>query len=90
MKGKEGKGDRSSIQTSGRSGGGGGSVTETGALFPRLNVKETKRVGPRAPPRNKMALYEQFTFPSHRYVPPSLPLPASKPPTTYTPQVLTA
>ncbi|XP_024538140.1 ELF3-like protein 2 isoform X2 [Selaginella moellendorffii] len=37
-----------------------------GALFPRLHVKETKNAGPRAPPRNKMALYEQFTVPSHR------------------------
>ncbi|CAM6087338.1 unnamed protein product [Calypogeia fissa] len=87
MKGtKECKGDRSSNQASGGTGGCGGSVTETGALLPRLHVKETKRVGPRAPPRNKMALYEQFTFPSNRYVPPSLPLPALKTPTTYGPQ----
>lgn len=44
---------------------------ENGVLFPRLNVKETKTAGPRAPPRNKMALYEQFTIPSHRFVQPS-------------------
>lgn len=44
---------------------------ENGVLFPRLNVKETKMAGPRAPPRNKMALYEQFTIPSHRFVQPS-------------------
>lgn len=45
--------------------------TESGLLFPRLNLKETKTSGPRAPPRNKMALYEQFTIPSHRFVQPS-------------------
>lgn len=44
---------------------------ESGVLFPRLNVKETITAGPRAPPRNKMALYEQFTIPSHRFVQPS-------------------
>lgn len=44
---------------------------ESGVLFPRLNVKETKTAGPRAPPRNKMALYEQFTIPSNRFVQPS-------------------
>ncbi|CAK9875002.1 unnamed protein product [Sphagnum jensenii] len=37
------------------------------ALFPRLHVAETKRMGPRAPPRNKMALYEQFTIPVKRF-----------------------
>lgn len=44
---------------------------ESGVLFPRLNVKETNTAGPRAPPRNKMALYEQFTIPSHRFLQPS-------------------
>ncbi|KAJ7558840.1 hypothetical protein O6H91_04G058300 [Diphasiastrum complanatum] len=47
----------------------GGGCLETGALFPRLHVKETKNAGPRAPPRNKMALYEQLTVPAHTFVP---------------------
>uniref|UniRef100_J3L157 Uncharacterized protein n=1 Tax=Oryza brachyantha TaxID=4533 RepID=J3L157_ORYBR len=39
-----------------------------GPLFPRLHVSDAvKGGGPRAPPRNKMALYEQFTVPSHRF-----------------------
>ncbi|KAF0918214.1 hypothetical protein E2562_023148 [Oryza meyeriana var. granulata] len=39
-----------------------------GPLFPRLHVNDAaKGGGPRAPPRNKMALYEQFTVPSHRF-----------------------
>ncbi|XP_073008169.1 protein HEADING DATE 3B [Typha latifolia] len=37
-----------------------------GPLFPRLHVNDADKGGPRAPPRNKMALYEQFTIPSHR------------------------
>ncbi|KAF8724825.1 hypothetical protein HU200_020763 [Digitaria exilis] len=37
-----------------------------GPLFPRLHVNDTVKGGPRAPPRNKMALYEQFSVPSHR------------------------
>lgn len=47
------------------------------ALFPRLHVAETKKAGPRGPPRNKMALYEQLTIPSHRYKMSPLPLPSS-------------
>ncbi|XP_006646013.3 protein HEADING DATE 3B-like isoform X1 [Oryza brachyantha] len=53
-------------------GGGGGKEAEEvgkvmGPLFPRLHVSDAvKGGGPRAPPRNKMALYEQFTVPSHR------------------------
>lgn len=36
-------------------------------MFPRLHVNDAdKGGGPRAPPRNKMALYEQLTIPSHR------------------------
>lgn len=46
-------------------------------LFPRLHVAETKRVGPRAPPRNKMAIYEQFTIPSHRFMSSPVPLPSA-------------
>ncbi|XP_057477185.1 protein EARLY FLOWERING 3-like [Actinidia eriantha] len=34
-------------------------------MFPRLHVSDRERGGPRAPPRNKMALYEQFGIPSH-------------------------
>lgn len=36
-------------------------------MFPRLNVKDTEKGGPRAPPRNKMALYEQLSIPSQRF-----------------------
>eukprot|EP00250_Pteridium_aquilinum_P001439 c11633_g1_i1 orf=142-2823(+) len=46
---------------------------ETGPLFPRLHVSRTEKAGPRAPPRNKMALFEQFTVPSHRLGQPSRP-----------------
>ncbi|KAL3701809.1 hypothetical protein R1sor_019831 [Riccia sorocarpa] len=74
--GKEGKVDGSHQRGGGGSGSGANGV-ETGALFPRLHVKETKRVGPRAPPRNKMALYEQFSLPTNRFVSPSVPLPSS-------------
>ncbi|KAJ1264390.1 hypothetical protein BS78_09G259600 [Paspalum vaginatum] len=38
-----------------------------GPLFPRLHVNDTLKGGPRPPPRNKMALYEQFSAPSHRF-----------------------
>ncbi|XP_061374726.1 protein EARLY FLOWERING 3-like [Gastrolobium bilobum] len=40
-----------------------------GPMFPRLHVNDTEKGGPRAPPRNKMALYEQFTIPSQRVNP---------------------
>lgn len=36
-------------------------------MFPRLNVKDDKGGGPRAPPRNKMALYEHLSIPSHTF-----------------------
>ncbi|KAL5228962.1 hypothetical protein ABZP36_017227 [Zizania latifolia] len=43
-----------------------------GPLFPRLHVNDaTRSGGPRAPPRNKMALYEQLTVPSHRFSSPA-------------------
>ncbi|KAG8051605.1 hypothetical protein GUJ93_ZPchr0001g31516 [Zizania palustris] len=43
-----------------------------GPLFPRLHVNDAARSGgPRAPPRNKMALYEQLTVPSHRSIAPT-------------------
>ncbi|RZS06946.1 hypothetical protein BHM03_00037681 [Ensete ventricosum] len=39
-----------------------------GPLFPRLHVNDAdKGGGPRAPPRNKMALYEQLSVPSQRF-----------------------
>lgn len=45
-------------------------------MFPRLHVNDTdKGGGPRAPPRNKMALYEQLSIPSHRFNHSSLPPP---------------
>ncbi|CAN1161762.1 Protein EARLY FLOWERING 3 [Linum perenne] len=42
-------------------------------LFPRLHVNDTEKGGPRAPPRNKMALYEQLSIPSQRFNPAVLP-----------------
>ncbi|RLN24207.1 protein EARLY FLOWERING 3 isoform X1 [Panicum miliaceum] len=57
--------------TRGGAGGGGGREEQgkvMGPLFPRLHVNDAGRGGgPRAPPRNKMALYEQFTVPSSRF-----------------------
>lgn len=37
-----------------------------GPMFPRLHVNDADKGGPRAPPRNKMALYEQLSIPSQR------------------------
>ncbi|PSR96894.1 Protein EARLY FLOWERING like [Actinidia chinensis var. chinensis] len=51
-----------------------------GPLFPRLHIKDAEKGGPKAPPRNKMALYEQFSVPSQRFAPGSpsiLPLPSN-------------
>ncbi|OEL27322.1 hypothetical protein BAE44_0011659 [Dichanthelium oligosanthes] len=57
--------------TGGGAGGGGGREGQAkvmGPLFPRLHVRDaSKGGGPRAPPRNKMALYEQLTVPSNRF-----------------------
>ncbi|XP_051210709.1 ELF3-like protein 2 [Lolium perenne] len=52
-----------------------------GPLFPRLHVNDTtlKGGGPRAPPRNKMALYEQFSVPSSQRFAPPAPAPAHRP-----------
>ncbi|CAI9755694.1 unnamed protein product [Fraxinus pennsylvanica] len=36
-------------------------------MFPRLHVNDTEKGGPKAPPRNKMALYEQLSIPSQRF-----------------------
>ncbi|KAK0570518.1 hypothetical protein LWI29_002591 [Acer saccharum] len=47
-----------------------------GPMFPRLHVNDTGKGGPRAPPRNKMALYEQLSIPTQRFnsgVPPLNP-----------------
>lgn len=38
-----------------------------GPMFPRLHVNDANQGGPRAPPRNKMALYEQLSVPSQRF-----------------------
>lgn len=38
-----------------------------GPMFPRLHVNDTEKGGPRPPPRNKMALYEQLSVPSRRF-----------------------
>ncbi|KAL7166420.1 hypothetical protein ACSBR2_037155 [Camellia fascicularis] len=38
-------------------------------MFPRLHVNDKEKGGPRAPPRNKMALYEQLSIPSQRFNP---------------------
>jgi len=45
-----------------------------GPMFPRLHVNDAEKGGPRAPPRNKMALYEQLSVPSQRFNPRLLPL----------------
>ena len=45
-----------------------------GPMFPRLHVNDTEKGGPRAPPRNKMALYEQLSIPSQRFGSGILPL----------------
>lgn len=45
-----------------------------GPMFPRLHVNDTDKRGPRAPPRNKMALYEQLSIPSQRFNSGVLPL----------------
>ncbi|KAL2338004.1 hypothetical protein Fmac_012450 [Flemingia macrophylla] len=37
---------------------------EISPMFPRLHVKDAEKGGPKAPPRNKMALYEQLSTPS--------------------------
>lgn len=45
-----------------------------GPMFPRLHVNDADKGGPRAPPRNKMALYEQLSIPSQRFNPGVMPL----------------
>lgn len=46
---------------------GKGEEKVMGPMFPRLHVNDTDKGGPRAPPRNKMALYEQLSVPSQRF-----------------------
>ncbi|XP_020226550.1 ELF3-like protein 2 isoform X1 [Cajanus cajan] len=51
---------------------------EISPMFPRLHVKDAEKGGPKAPPRNKMALYEQFSIPSQNFAsgsPSLFPLP---------------
>ncbi|XP_028779005.1 ELF3-like protein 2 [Neltuma alba] len=53
--------------------GGIEEVKEISPMFPRLHVKDADKGGPKAPPRNKMALYEQFAIPSQSLAPGSPP-----------------
>ncbi|CAN4076824.1 unnamed protein product [Withania somnifera] len=53
---------------------GKGEEKVMGPMFPRLHVNHTEKGGPRAPPRNKMALYEQLSIPSQRFNSGVLPL----------------
>ncbi|XP_027330064.1 protein HEADING DATE 3B-like isoform X2 [Abrus precatorius] len=59
-----------------------GKEEEKGPMFPRLHVNDTEKGGPRAPPRNKMALYEQFSIPSQRFNPNSSSNILSQPPSS--------
>ncbi|KAL2925730.1 Protein EARLY FLOWERING 3 [Bienertia sinuspersici] len=59
-----------------------------GPMFPRLHVKDTGKGGPRAPPRNKMALYEQLTIPTQRHSSSAMP-PQNNTNTTMTPSTST-
>ncbi|KAK4755922.1 hypothetical protein SAY87_009679 [Trapa incisa] len=53
---------------------GGKDGEKIGPMFPRLHVNDAaEKGGPRAPPRNKMALYEQLSIPSQRFNPVLLP-----------------
>ncbi|KAI5061482.1 hypothetical protein GOP47_0023987 [Adiantum capillus-veneris] len=47
------------------------SSSGTGPLFPPLHVNDTGKASLKAPPRNKMALFEQFTVPFNCYLPPN-------------------
>lgn len=42
-------------------------------MFPRVHVNDTEKGGPRAPPRNKMALYEQLSIPLQKFSSTALP-----------------
>ncbi|XP_047324922.1 ELF3-like protein 2 [Impatiens glandulifera] len=55
-----------------------------GPMFPRLHVNDTEKGGPRAPPRNKMALYEQFSIPSQRQQQPTSTIPPPRNPNNST------
>lgn len=37
-------------------------------LFPRLHISDAEKGGPRTPPRNKMAISQQFNGPSQRCI----------------------
>ncbi|MBA0735217.1 hypothetical protein Gogos_019081 [Gossypium gossypioides] len=43
-----------------------GGKDEMSPIFPKLHVNVTNK-GPKVPPRNKMALYEQLNVPSQRF-----------------------
>lgn len=45
-----------------------------GPMFPRLHVNDVEKGGPRAPPRNKMALHEQLSILPERFHPAFLPV----------------
>lgn len=47
--------------------GGKDEEKRMGPLFPRLHIKDAEQGGPKAPPRNKMALYEQLSIPSQKF-----------------------
>ncbi|KAI4355552.1 hypothetical protein L6164_004312 [Bauhinia variegata] len=47
--------------------GGNDEGKEISPMFPRLHIKDAGKGGPKAPPRNKMALYEQFSKPSQSF-----------------------
>ncbi|PKU62571.1 ELF3-like protein 2 [Dendrobium catenatum] len=46
-------------------------------MFPRVHVSDTEKGGPRAPPRNKMALYEQLSIPLQKFSKPGSVVPSA-------------
>ncbi|KAA8540974.1 hypothetical protein F0562_024888 [Nyssa sinensis] len=50
-----------------------------GPLFPRVHINDLQKGGQRAPPRNKMALYEDLSFHSQRFTSGSAWLPPLPP-----------
>ncbi|KNA20873.1 hypothetical protein SOVF_048440 [Spinacia oleracea] len=69
--------------------GGKSEAKIAGPLFPRLHVDDTKKIGPRAPPRNKMALYDQLSIPSQRVTNTPLSTLAPPPPPVYGGRMIT-
>ncbi|XP_024531058.1 protein EARLY FLOWERING 3 isoform X1 [Selaginella moellendorffii] len=66
---REGRGESSRSSHSNHHGKGQSRANAAVAepLFPRVHVSDTRN-GPKAPPRNKMALYEQLTVPSQHFL----------------------